>query len=251
MDYTVVVCAIASLLIFSSPINARKSISQSPAPAPSPSFVNLTDLLTLAGPYATFLKYTQSTEVIDTFQNQANNTDGITLFVPNNEAFSKQKNPSLSNLTTDQLKSLCLFHGLAFYYTLADFNNLTQVKTFAGTYLNVTDDSGTVNLNSGWTRTKITSAVLSTRPVAVYEVKNVLLPESIFGTNIPPTQAPAPSPVAPSSSSPAADAPGSEKGDNGDLASSPASTPSSSHKVMMSFGPLSFLAMVSASLFFS
>ncbi|RAL41865.1 hypothetical protein DM860_009047 [Cuscuta australis] len=257
MDYTVVVCAIASLLIFSSPINARKSISQSPAPAPGPAFVNLTALLTVAGPFSTFLNYSRSTKVIETFQNQANNTEeGITLFVPRDQAFSsRHMSISLSNLTADQLKSLFLFHGVSHYYTLADFNSLTKVNTFAGDALNVTDISGTVILDSGRTNTTIISAVLSTYPVAIYEVDKVLRPVSIFGTSIPPTEAPAPSPVAasPSSIPGAADAPGSEKGDSSDSTSSPNSTPSSSYKVTISFGPLSLgvLAMAAASAFFS
>ncbi|VFQ62135.1 unnamed protein product [Cuscuta campestris] len=258
MDCTVVVCAIASLLIFSSPINARKSISQSPAPAPGPAFVNLTALLTVAGPFSTFLNYSQSTKVIETFQNQANNTEeeGITLFVPKDQAFSsKHMGNSLSNLTADQLKSLFLFHGVSHYYTLADFNNLTKVNTFAGDALNVTDVSGTVILDSGRTSTTIISAVLSTYPVAIYEVDKVLRPVSIFGTSMPPSEAPAPSPVAasPSSVPGAADAPGSEKGDSSDSTSSPNSTPSSSHKVTISFGPLGLgvLGMAAASAFFS
>lgn len=258
MDCTVAVCAIACLLIFSSPINARKSISQSPAPAPGPAFVNLTALLTVTGPYSTFLNYTQSTKVIETFQNQANNTEeGITLFVPKDQAFSsKHMSLSLSNLTADQLKSLVLFHGVSHYYSLADFNNLSKVSTFAGDALNVTDVSGTVILDSGRTNAKIISAVLSTYPVAIYEVDKVLRPVSIFGTSIPPTGAPAPSPVAasPSSVPSAADAPGSGKGDSSDSTSSPNSTPSSSRKVTMSFGPLSLgvvLAMAAASAFFS
>ncbi|CAH9072774.1 unnamed protein product [Cuscuta epithymum] len=250
MENNVVMFAIASLLIFfSSSINAQSRISVSPAPAPAaPKLVNLTDLLTHAGPYATFLNYAQSTKVIQTFQNQANNSDqGITLFVPKNEAFNNQKKPSLSNLTTDKLKYLMLFHGVAKYYTLADFSNLTLLNTFSGDALNVSDVSGTVYLKSGWTTTKISSSVLATRPVAIYEVDKVLLSKSIFGTNIPPTPAPAPAPDASSRPTLAADAPGSQESDSSSpLASSP---PSSSHKVMMSFGPLTqvVLAMAVAS----
>lgn len=78
--------------------------SPAPAPAPISPYVNLTDLLSVAGPFHTFLNYLESTKVIDTFQNQANNTEqGITIFVPKDTAFSSLKKPSLSNLTQDQL----------------------------------------------------------------------------------------------------------------------------------------------------
>lgn len=212
------------------------TLSPTPAPAPAPDFVNLTDLLSVAGPFQTFLSYLESTKVIDTFQNQANNTEeGITLFVPKDGAFASQKKPSLSNLTNDQLKSLCLFHALPHYYTLADFKNLSNVSpvsTFAGGEysVNFTDVTGTVRLSSGWTNTKVSSSVHSTDPVAVYQIDKVLLPEAIFGTDIPPTPAPAPAPDI----SPAADSPtgGSEAG------SSTASKPSSSPKLSNSWGHL-------------
>ncbi|KAI6672709.1 hypothetical protein NL676_000615 [Syzygium grande] len=148
---------------------------------------------------------------MDTFQDRANNSkDGITIFAPTDQAFSSLKQPSFSNLTQDQFKSLFLFHALSRYYSLADFKNLSQlspVSTFAGGQytLNFTYLSGDVHVNSGWTNTKISSSVLATDPVAVYQVDGVLLPEAIFGTDIPPMPAPAPSPV--TEASPAADTP--------------------------------------------
>ncbi|EEF30099.1 conserved hypothetical protein [Ricinus communis] len=196
-----------------SPPSAILPPTPAPAPAPIPPYVNLTDLLSVAGPFHTFLSYLVSTKAIDTFQNQANNTDeGITIFVPKDGAFSSLKKPSLTNLTQDQLKQLVLFHALPHYYSLAEFKNLSQlspVSTFAGAgeyALNFTDVSGTVHLDSGWTKTKVSSSVHSTDPVAIYQVDKVLLPEAIFGTDIPPTPAPAPAPEI----SPVADSPSSE-----------------------------------------
>ncbi|PKI64206.1 hypothetical protein CRG98_015393 [Punica granatum] len=159
------------------------SFSPTPAPAPAPDFVNLTDLFSVAGPFHTFLSYLQSTKVIDTFQNQANDTEeGITIFVPKDSAFSSLKKPSLSNLTEDQLRSLCLFHAMPHYYTLADFKNLTDLSP------------GTIHLSSGLTNTKVSSSVHSTDPVAVYQIDKILLPEAIFGTDILVSDAPAPAP---------------------------------------------------------
>lgn len=194
-----------------SPIAATPSPSPAPAPAPTPAYVNLTALLSVAGPFHTFLNYLESTKVIDTLQNQANNTEeGLTLFVPKDAAFSALKKPlpSLSNLTQDQLRQLCLFHALPHYYSLSDFKNLSDVggiPTFAGGdyTLNLTDVSGTIHMTSGWSDTKISSSVFSTAPVGIYQVDKVLLPEAIFGTDIPPMPAPAPAPDI----APVADAP--------------------------------------------
>uniref|UniRef100_M1CT93 Fasciclin-like AGP 12 n=1 Tax=Solanum tuberosum TaxID=4113 RepID=M1CT93_SOLTU len=205
-------------------------------------------------PFNTFLDYLVSTKVIDTFQEQANNTEeGITLFVPKDSAFSKLKKPSLSNLTGDQFKSLCLFHALPHYYSLADFKNLSEispVSTFAGGELyslNFTYVSGTVHLSSGWANTKVSSSVHATYPVAVYQVDKILLPEAIFGTNIPPTPAPAPAPVF--DIAPDADSP--DHGKNV-AASSPDSSSRSSSYRMMNWGMLNhlFLAIVGGFLMF-
>lgn len=237
------ICIVSLTLLLSISITSHAQIakapalSPTPAPAPAPDFVNLTDLLTVAGPFHTFLSYLQSTKVIDTFQNQANHTEeGITLFVPKDGAFASQKKPSLSNLTDDQLKSLCLFHALPHYYTLADFKNLSNmspVSTFAGGEytVNFTDITGTAHINSGWTDTKVSSSVHSTDPVAVYQIDKVLLPEAIFGTDIPPTPAPAPAPDI----SPAADSP---TGVSGTGFSAAASKPSSSPKLSSSWSHL-------------
>ncbi|CAN1288789.1 Fasciclin-like arabinogalactan protein 7 [Linum perenne] len=108
-----------------------------------------------------------------------------------------------------------LFHALPHYYSFADFKNLSQsspVSTFAGAgqfALNFTYVSGLVRIDSGWSKTKVTSSVHSTAPVAIYQVDKVLLPEAVFGTDIPPMPAPAPAPdasLAPAADSPSADA---------------------------------------------
>ncbi|KAL9670511.1 hypothetical protein QQ045_008064 [Rhodiola kirilowii] len=222
MEFNVLLMVSLTVLVVCSSMTFAKTApstsSPTPAPAPAPHFVNLTELLTLAGPFSTYLSYLEKTKVIDVFQNQANNSkEGITIFVPQNSAFSSTQKPSLTNLTSDQLMQLFLFHALPHYYSLADFKNLSlvnPVSTFAGAgsySLNITDDSGTVGINSGLTKTKVSSSMYSTNPVAVYQVDEVLLPKAIFGTDIPPTAASAPAPNVPI---PIVDSP-STTGDNG------------------------------------
>uniref|UniRef100_UPI001CB97982 fasciclin-like arabinogalactan protein 7 n=1 Tax=Erigeron canadensis TaxID=72917 RepID=UPI001CB97982 len=206
-------------LALSSRITLPLTPTPTPAPAPEPTheYVNLTNLLSVAGPFSTFLKYLESTKLIDTLQAQANDTEeGITLFVPKDKAFSNLKKPSLSNLTSDQLKQLCLFHVLPHYYSLSDFKNLSgsgPVNTLAGGLftLNFTDNSGSVHIGSGWTNTVVSSSVHDKDPVAIYEVNKVLLPEAIFGSDIPPP-APAPAPVPAPDVAPVADGPEADGG---------------------------------------
>ncbi|KAG5551641.1 hypothetical protein RHGRI_009908 [Rhododendron griersonianum] len=57
--------------------------------------------------------------------------------------------------------------------------------------LNITFISQTLYLNSGWTCAKVLAAGdLTTYPTQVYQINKVLLPEAIFGTNIPPPPPP-------------------------------------------------------------
>lgn len=234
------------MLSISSSTEAQTFGSPAPAPAPAPAteFVHLSDLFTVAGPFQIFLKYAESAKVIQTLQNQANDTEeGITIFVPKDKAFSTLKKSFLSNLTQDQLKAFVLFHALPHYYSLSDFKNLSlssPVATFAGGdySLNFTDVSGTVHISSGWTDTKVSSSVHSTDPVAIYQIDKVLLPQAIFGTPPTPSPAPAPSPdIAPTADSPA-EAPA------GDDASTTNTNPSSSHRITCCRGILNYLLTI-------
>jgi uncharacterized surface protein with fasciclin (FAS1) repeats len=184
----------------SPPAPAAPILPPSPAPAPGPHHVDLADLLSVAGPFHTFLDYLQQTNVLETFQHQANSTkEGISIFVPKNSAFAALKETTFVNLTKDQLKSLILYHALPKFYSLAEFNKLSSqnpVPTFAGSQytLNFTDDMGSIHVKSMWSNPKISSSVLSTYPVAVYEVNKVLLPMQIFKSEpaLAPALAPAP-----------------------------------------------------------
>ncbi|CAM0912079.1 unnamed protein product [Alopecurus aequalis] len=173
----------------------------SPAPAPAPGHVDLAELLSVAGPFHTFLDYLKQTDVLETFQSKANDTkEGITMFVPKDSAFAALRTTTFANLTGDQLKSLLLYHALPKYYSLAEFNKLSSlnpVATFAGSQytLNLTDNMGSIRVKSMWSNPKISSSVYSTRPVAVYEVDKVLLPMQIFKSDPPLAPAPAPAPV--------------------------------------------------------
>ncbi|CAL5001346.1 unnamed protein product [Urochloa decumbens] len=161
---------------------------------PSPMYhIDLAVLLNVAGPFKTSLNYLQKTDVIETFQMQANNTKaGITIFVPKDSAFAalkkkkkKKKKRTLGRLSKGQLKSLLLYHAFRKFYSLGEFSKLSRhnpVATFAGSRytLNVTDDIGTIRVKSAWSTAKIGSTVYATAPVAVYEVDKVLLPKQIF-----------------------------------------------------------------------
>jgi uncharacterized surface protein with fasciclin (FAS1) repeats len=188
--------------------------STAPAPAPAPHYVDVARLLSVAGPFHTFLNYLETSNVIETFQSQANRTEeGVTIFVPKDSAFAKLKQSTFSNLTDDQLKTLLLYHAFPRFYSLSQFRNLSTlnpVSTFAGSpyTLNLTDDMGSIYVQSRWSKPRIASSVYATDPVAIYALNKVLLPMQIFTKDPPlaPVPAPAPEPGA-------SDAPSSKAGE--------------------------------------
>ncbi|XP_062185702.1 fasciclin-like arabinogalactan protein 7 [Phragmites australis] len=202
MELTSAVLAIA-MLCLALP-QAALSKTTAPVETPAPRHVNLTDLLSLAGPYGTFLDHLTRTDVIRTFQSQANVTDqGVTIFAPEDSAFKAVDGAALANLTTDQLRSLMLCHAMPRFYPLSAFSALaasSPVPTFAGGQcaVNVTDAAGTIHVVSSWARAKLVSSAYSTSPVAVYSLDRVLLPEQVFPTEptVAPVPAPAPAPAA-------------------------------------------------------
>lgn len=228
-------------VLFSAPALAQKSSppapapvslppTPAPAPAPAPHYVDLAELLSVAGPFHTFLNYLEKTDVIETFQGQANNTKvGITIFVPKDSAFAALKKSTFTNLTSDQLKTLLLYHAFPKFYSLAEFKNLSSlnpVNTFAGApyTLNLTDDMGSIYVQSMWSRPKIASSVYATKPVAIYALNKVLLPMQLFSKDPPLAPAPAPAPESGASDapSPAAGKAGGLAGGKGDSTSAAA-----------------------------
>jgi uncharacterized surface protein with fasciclin (FAS1) repeats len=198
--------------------------STAPAPAPAPHYVDIAKLLSVAGPFHTFLNYLEETNVIETFQSQANRTEeGITIFVPMDSAFAALKKSTFSNLTDDQLKMMLLYHAFPRFYSLSQFRNLSTlnpVSTFAGSpyTLNLTDDMGSISVESRWSKPRIASSVYATNPVAIYALNKVLLPMQIFSKDPPlaPVPAPAPEPGASDAPSPVASKAGELSGNNSD-----------------------------------
>ncbi|XP_062227405.1 fasciclin-like arabinogalactan protein 7 [Phragmites australis] len=178
---------------------------------------NLTEILTLDGPFRTFLTHLQQTNLVEVFQKQAYWTDqGITILVPVDRAFAAIKPSVLSGLSKHQLKNLMLYHSLAKRYELAEFEGLSRsnpVTTLAGGLytVNVTYDGGTIHVRSRWTDAKIIGSVSVAAPMAVYELDRVLLPDSLFRAQ-PPVAATADEPT-PAPSNEDASAPVSESAD--------------------------------------
>ncbi|KAI5070542.1 hypothetical protein GOP47_0014885 [Adiantum capillus-veneris] len=171
-----------------------------------------------AGDYSTFVSLMIETKVDEVFQRNANQTEiGITIFAPSNGAFTtKLASSLLSNLTDSQKVSLVEYHALTSWVSLgslqlADDNQTATLATYnngGGQYqLNLTNIFGMVQVVSAWTVANLTSTLYSQRPVSIFGINQVLLPEDLFGlpspapAPSPSSGAPTPTPLVPSSSS--------------------------------------------------
>ncbi|KAI8554062.1 hypothetical protein RHMOL_Rhmol05G0068500 [Rhododendron molle] len=194
----------------------------------SDTYVNLTAILSAPNvPFISFLSLLQKENVIEILQTQANAQTGLTLFAPDNAAIYGDKVP-WGTLSAAQHQSLLLFHALPQYFgnTLSDLNTILQlspVTTMAGGQytLNITSVAGAFYLNvSGSSSAQLLGAVKLTTyptevyqidkgifimntsfyPTEIYQIDKVLIPEGIFGTDIPPPPSTSASSTAPSAS---------------------------------------------------
>lgn len=169
------------------------------APAPTPHYVNISNVLEQAGQFKTFLSLIAGTQAETQLQTQANNTQqGLTLFAPSDGAFSSLRpkyKAMLGKLTDTQKISLLQYHAVPMFYTLGQFQALSNPVSTMGSYkFNVSAFGAQVNVSTGLVNAPLTSSIFSQAPVAVYEIDKVLLPEEIFGLPSP-TPAPSPEPV--------------------------------------------------------
>ncbi|KAF0890500.1 hypothetical protein E2562_002857 [Oryza meyeriana var. granulata] len=194
------------------PAPARTDAGGGAAPAPQDKGGNLTDVLTLVGPFQTFLMYLRQTNLVAVFEHQAYRTDqGITIFVPVDMAFAAVEPSVLTGLTRNQLKHLLMYHSLAKHYTVAEFEGLSQsnpVTTLAGGRyaVNVTYVGSVIHVRSRWADAKVVGSVYETAAMAVYELDSVLLPDVLFRAHPPVADTP-PVPALPGPPAAGADPP--------------------------------------------
>ncbi|KAJ1379704.1 FAS1 domain [Sesbania bispinosa] len=123
---------------------------------------------------------------------------GLTLFAPQDSAFSKLKPGFLNSLTDRQKVELLQFHTLSSFISISNFDTLTNpVQTQAGDdpkrlQLNVTTYGGAqVSMTTGAVNATVTGTVYTDNKLAIYEVDKVLLPLDVV---LPKPKAPSPSP---------------------------------------------------------
>lgn len=196
---------LAPLLLIAAVLLSTETSAQPAAPAPGPAGpINLTAILEKGGQFTTFMHLLKITQVGEQVNTQVNSSsDGMTVFAPTDNAFQNLKAGTLNKLSPDEQVKLVLYHVSPKFYTLDDLLSVSNpVRTQAsgrdnGVYgLNFTGEANQVNVSTGYLETRVSSALRSQRPLAVYVVDMVLLPGEMFGEHKL-------SPIAPAPKSPA------------------------------------------------
>ncbi|KAJ4980228.1 hypothetical protein NE237_011008 [Protea cynaroides] len=203
----------------SSPVSSPAPPASLPAPPASspapPGPTNVTAILEKAGNFNILIKLLKSTQVADQIYTQLNNSNqGLTIFAPPDDAFSRLKPGTLNSYTNERQVELLQFHMIPNYVPLSQFPAVSNpLRTQAGDSgkdhfpLNVTTSGNSVNMTTGIVNASVTGTIYTDGQLAVYQVDRVLIPLEFFRT---PSPAPAPSvepkkkkkkPLAPSSSS--------------------------------------------------
>ncbi|KAF3333608.1 fasciclin-like arabinogalactan protein 11 [Carex littledalei] len=232
------------LLLILNPTSAQTAAAPGPAGPP-----NITAILAKGGQYTTLLRLMKSTQVADQINNQLNNSNsGLTIFAPTDNAFNSLPAGTLNSLSDQEKVSLIQFHVIPNYLTVSNFETVSNpLRTQAGNSengeypLNVTAANNQVNVSTGVVNATVDNTVYSDGQLAVYQVNQVLLPLSIFGSH-PPAPAPAPAAAKKDKSKPTSDAPATS--DDTDTTSNYATRPTIDQPVMrVAFvGSLSLIA---------
>ncbi|WVZ69339.1 hypothetical protein U9M48_018139 [Paspalum notatum var. saurae] len=179
-------------------LSVPASLAQAPAPAATPSGPpNVTAVLEKGGQYTTFMRLMKETQQDTQLNSQLNssfasNGGGYTVFAPTDNAFNNLKPGTLNSLTQQQQVALVQGHILPQYYTMESFQTAsnpvrTQASGRDGPYtLNVTANTNNqLNVSTGVVEVTVNNALSTAKPLAVYSVDKVLLPEELFGAKAP------------------------------------------------------------------
>ncbi|MED6218522.1 hypothetical protein PIB30_027313 [Stylosanthes scabra] len=195
-----------------SPVGARPPRHTSSS---SSSAVDILGILTRAGSFNTFMRLMKATQLINQLNSQliTIKSGGLTIFAPDDNAFSQLKPGFLNMLSNGQKLELVQFHVLPEFVSSSNFDTLTNpVRTLAGAKqgkveLNVISYGGSVNISTGEVNTTINGIIYTDNHLAIYKVEKVLLPSDFFATKI----APAPAALAPAPALEVAKAPKPDK----------------------------------------
>ncbi|KAK7261376.1 hypothetical protein RIF29_27685 [Crotalaria pallida] len=187
-------------------LNTIPLVPSSPNGAPTPSIpkpptIDIVQILQKAKRFSVLIRLLKTTQLINQLNSQliTSGSGGLTIFAPEDNAFSKLKAGFLNSLNDRQKVELLQFHTLSSFISISNFDTLTNpVQTQAADdskrlQLNVTTYGGNqVSMTTGAVNASVTGTVYTDNKLAIYQVNKVLLPLDIV---LPKPKAPAPSPA--------------------------------------------------------
>ncbi|OIW09150.1 hypothetical protein TanjilG_11288 [Lupinus angustifolius] len=201
-----------------------KNGSPTPSITKTPT-IDITLILKKAKRFSILTRLLKTTQLINQLNSQliTSGSGGLTIFAPEDSAFSKLKEGFLNSLNDRQKVELLQFHTLSSFISISNFDTLTNpVQTQAGDdakrlQLNVTTYGGSqVSMTSGAVNATVIGTVYADNKLGIYEVNKVLLPLDIV---LPKPKALAPSPakgVSPKTKSPEDERQDGSKSNNDD-----------------------------------
>ncbi|XP_054812945.1 fasciclin-like arabinogalactan protein 11 [Prosopis cineraria] len=194
-------------------------VPNTPSAAPGPAVavvpktlsIDIVQILRKAKRFTVLIRLLKTTQLINQLNSQlaTSGSGGLTIFAPEDAAFSKLKAGFLNSLNDRQKVELLQFHTISTYISISNFDTLTNpVQTQAGDdpkrlQLNVTMYGGNqVSMTTGAVNASLTGTVYTDNKLAIYQVDKVLLPLDIV---LPKASAPAPGPAAAKGDSPKTD----------------------------------------------
>ena len=173
--------------------------SAAPTPiVPKAPTIDIVRILQKAKRFSVLIRLLKTTQLINQLNSQliTSGSGGLTIFAPDDSAFSKLKPGFLNSLNDRQKVELLQFHTLSSFIAISNFDTLTNpVQTQAGDdptrlQLNVTTYGGnTVSMTTGVVNATMSGTVYTDNKLAIYQVDKVLLPKDVV---LPKAPAPAP-----------------------------------------------------------
>ena len=135
------------------------------------------DILKKSGQFSTLLDLLSKTNLVGEIANKLNNTDGITILAPTNDAFQRV-NATLERLTADEKRKILAYHALLKYVSFSDLVTVSNpVSTLASEWtLNFTGGNGQVNVSTGVVNTKVGYPLYDKSPLGIFPIEDVLIP---------------------------------------------------------------------------
>ncbi|KAJ1402195.1 FAS1 domain [Sesbania bispinosa] len=160
------------------------SLPQSPSSSDTSSGQDIIKILRKAKSFNTLIRLLKTTQIINQINAQLVTTKsgGLTIFAPDDGAFSQLKAGYFNSLGERQQKELIQFHVLPVYVSSSNFDSLSNpVLTLAsdspnGYQINVTAYGNSVNISTGVVNATLTGIVYSDKTLAIYHVDKVLIP---------------------------------------------------------------------------